>query len=131
MNLLKKTSYLKLVSAIFYQIIFYQMIALKKLWKIFFISFKKLFSFSRYSNFRIFFFPSFFPRQSLHRCWFKRNLKVYDVINCLNKNSITHFVWYLGKEIKCDIETLSIDRVINTEHFLGKIMQKNYLKTPF
>ena len=51
---------LKLVSATFYQIfIFFQMIALQKLWKMFFISSKKLFSFSRYSNFCIFIFPYF------------------------------------------------------------------------
>ena len=37
---------------------FHQMIALDKLWKMFFISSKKLISFSRYSNFCIF-FPSF------------------------------------------------------------------------
>ena len=37
---------------------FYQMIALQKLWKMFFISSKKLFSFSRYSNFCNF-LPSF------------------------------------------------------------------------
>ena len=48
-----------LVSAIFYQIfIFDQMIGLQKLWKMFFISSKKLFLFSRYSNFCNF-FPSF------------------------------------------------------------------------
>ena len=58
--------FLKLVSAIFCQIfIFRQMIALQKLWKMFFISFKKLFSFSRYSNFCIFVFLSFFPCQLL------------------------------------------------------------------
>ena len=46
---------LKLASAIFYQIfIFQQMIALQKLWKMFFISSKKLFLFSRYSNFCVF-----------------------------------------------------------------------------
>ena len=57
---------LKLASAIFYQIvIFQQMIALQKLWKMFFISSKKLFSFSRYSSFCIFVFPSFSPCQSL------------------------------------------------------------------
>ena len=45
------------MSAIFHQIfIFHQ-----KLWKMFFISSKKLFSFSKYSNFCIFIFPSFFP----------------------------------------------------------------------
>ena len=48
-----------LVAAISYQIfVFYQIIALQKLWKMFFISSKKLFSFSRYSHFCIF-FPSF------------------------------------------------------------------------
>ena len=57
---------LKLVSAVFYQIfIFHEMIALQKLWQMFFISPKKLFSFSRYSSFCIFFFPSFFPCQPL------------------------------------------------------------------
>ena len=50
---------LKLLS-IFYQIfIFHQMIAFQKLWKMFFISSKKLFSFSRYSIFCIFIFPLF------------------------------------------------------------------------
>ena len=57
---------LKFVSAIFYQIfIFHQMIALQKLWKIVFISSKKLFSFERYLNFCIFVFPSFLPCQPL------------------------------------------------------------------
>ena len=57
---------LKLVSAIFFQIfIFHQMIALYKLWKMFFLSSKKLFSFSRYSSFSIFVFPSFSPCQPL------------------------------------------------------------------
>ena len=37
---------------------FREMIGLQKLWKMFFISLKKLFSFSRYSNFCVF-FPSF------------------------------------------------------------------------
>ena len=41
----------------------------------------------------------FFPVSHCFRGWFKRNLKIYDVINCLNKNFITHFVWYLEKEI--------------------------------
>ena len=58
--------YLKLVSAIFYEIlILHQMIVLQKLWKMFFISSKKLFSFSRYSNFCISTFPSFSPCQPL------------------------------------------------------------------
>ena len=57
---------LKLASAIFYQnFIFHEMIALQKLWKIFFISSKKLFLFSRYSNFCIFIFPSFFSLSAI------------------------------------------------------------------
>ena len=51
-----------------------------------------------------------------------------DVINCLNKNFITHFVWYLKKEKQYDIETLVIDTVSNKEHFYGKIMQKMCIK---
>ena len=42
-----------------------QMRALQKLWKILFISSKKLSSFSRYSNFCISIFPSFSPCQPL------------------------------------------------------------------
>ena len=54
--------FLKLVSAIFYQnSIFHQMEARQNLWQMFFISSKKLFLFSRYSNFCLFFpyFPHF------------------------------------------------------------------------
>ena len=102
-----------------------QMIALQKLWKMFFISSKKLFLFSRYSNFCIFIFPSFFPVSHCFRGLFKKNHeKVYDVINCLNKNLVTHHVWYLEKEIKCDIENLSFDRVLSTEHFYKKTCRK-------
>ena len=120
---------LKLVSAIFYQnLIFHQMIALPKLWKMFFILSKKLFSFLRYSNFCIFVFPFFFRVSHFFRGWFKKSLKVYDVIDYLNKNWITH-VWYLEKEMRCHIETLSIDRVLNTEHSYGKIMQKMCTKS--
>ena len=120
------------MSAIFYQVfIFHQMIELQKLWKMFFISSKKLFSFSRYSNFCIFLFLYFFSVSHCFRGWFKKILKVYDAINCLNKNLITHFVWYLGKEIRCDIETLSICRVLNTEHFYGEIMQQKLVPGPF
>ena len=46
---------LKLASAIFIKFLFFhQTITLQKLWKAFFISSKKLFSFSRYSKFYIF-----------------------------------------------------------------------------
>ena len=116
---------LKLLRAIFYQVfIFHQMIALQKLWKMFFISSKKLFSLSRYSSCCIFVFLSFFSVSYCFRGWFKKNLKVYDVINYQNQNLITHYVWYLEKGIRCDIEILSIDTVLHTEHFYGKIMQK-------
>ena len=58
--------FLKLVSAIFYRtFISYQMIALQKLCKILFISYKKLFSLSRFSYFSISTFTSFSPSQPL------------------------------------------------------------------
>ena len=111
---------LKLVSTIFYQIvIFHDMIALQKLWKTFFISSKKLFPFSRYSQFCIFVFPS-----TALAVASRKILKVCDVTNCLRKNWITHFVRYFEKEIRCDTETLSIDWELIKEHFYGKIMQK-------
>ena len=111
--------------AIFYQIfIFHQMITLQILWKMLFISSKKFFSFSRYSNFCIFVFPLFFPVSHCLRGWSKKNPKIYDVINCLNKNLITRFAWYLEKEIRCGIETLSIDRELNEEHFMEKLCRK-------
>ena len=37
---------------------------------------------------------------------------------------MTQFAWYLEKEKRYDIKTLFIDRVLNKEHFHGKIMQK-------
>ena len=109
--------------------IYHQMIALQKIRKMFFISPKKLFSFSRYSSFVFLSFPLFLPVSHCFRGWSKKNLKVYDVINCLSKNLITHFVWYLKKEIGFDIETLSIMRVSNKEHFYGKITQKMCTKS--
>ena len=99
------------MSAIFYQIfISHKMIALQILWKMYFISFKKLFSFSRYSDFVFLSSPLFPPASHCFRGWWKINLKVYDVINCLNKN-LTNFFWYLQKEKRYEIETLSIDRI--------------------
>ena len=116
---------LKLVSAIFIKFLFFhQMIAPQKLWKMLFISSKKLFPFSRYSIFCISVL-SF----STCRGWPKINLEVHDVINCLNNNSITHFVWCPEKENRYDTETLSIDGVSDKEHFYRKIMQKMCSKT--
>ena len=39
-------------------------------------------------------------------------IKVYDTINWLSKNLRTH-VWYIENESRSDIETWSIDRVVN------------------
>ena len=90
---------LKLVSAIFIKFLFFQqMIALQKLWKMLFISSKKLFSFLRYSFFVFLAFPLFLPVDHCFGGWSKINLKVHDIVNCLNKNCTTHFVWYLIKE---------------------------------
>ena len=50
-------------------------------------------------------------------------------MNCLNKNLIIHFVSYLEKEKSDDMETLSIDSVLNKQHFYGKIMQEIWTKT--
>ena len=73
--------------------------------------------------------PIFLLASHCFRGWSKKNLKVYDVINCLNKNLLTHFVWYIEKEIRCDSETLLIDRVLNKKHFYWKIMQKMCTKS--
>ena len=73
--------------------------------------------------------PLFLPVSHCFRGWSKINLKVYDIINCLNKKLITYFVWYLGKEKRYDTETLSINRVLNKEHFYGKIMHKMCTKS--
>ena len=81
---------------------------------------------------QIFVFLSFshlLPVSHCFRACSKINLKVYDVINCLNKNLIIHFVWYFGKEKSYDIETLSINRVLNKKHFYEKIMQKILTKS--
>ena len=40
----------------------------------------------------------------------------------------THTVWYLEKEGRPKIETWSIDRALNNEHFYGKSMQKRCTK---
>ena len=126
---------LKLVSTIFYQIfIFLQMIALQKLWM------KKCFLFHLKISFcsqdiQIFVLSSFPFFSAVSHCLSgqsKKNLKVYDVINCLGKKLITHFVWYLEKEIRCDTETLSTlstDRELSKEHFYGKTVQKMCTKS--
>ena len=93
---------------------------------------KKCFLFNLKSSFRsrdiqIFVFLSILLFLPVGPCFggsSKINLKINDVINCLNKNSTTHFVWDLEKEKRYDIETLSIDGVSDKKHFYRKIMQK-------
>ena len=94
----------------------------------FFILSKNPFSFSKYSSFCVSVFPSFFPVSHWLRGLSNINLKVYDVRNCLNKNSITYFVCFLEKQKKYGIDTLSVDRILSKEYFYGKIMQKYFPK---
>ena len=84
--------------------------ALKQLWKMIFISYKKLFLFWRYSNFCISYWL---------KGWPKLNLKVQDVSNCLLKNLITHFVWYIEKEKTCDIKLCQL-----TENYVRNIFME-------
>ena len=90
---------LKLVSAIFYQIFTsYLTMAFQKLWKMFFISFKKLSWFSRYSNF-VFLSTPLFPLVSHSFIgWSKINLKVNNVINYLDKNFTFCLISWEGKK---------------------------------
>ena len=128
--------YIKFVSAIFYQVfISRQTIVLQKCEKSFLFHLKSSF---RSRDIQIFVFlssPLFLPVSHCFRDWSKIDLKVCDVISCLNKNLITHFVWYLKKEKRFDNEILSTDRALNKEHFHWKIMQKmwtrGYFQTPF
>ena len=106
------------------------MVTLQNFWKMFFFSSKKLFSLLRLFKFLYYIFLSLFFLVS-HCCgaWSKINLKVYDIINCLNKNFIRQFVWYLEKEKRYDIQTLSINIVLNKENFIWKVMQKIWTKS--
>ena len=80
-------------------------------------------------NFVLSSFPLFFAVSHCLSGQSKKNLKVYDVINCLSKKLITHFVLYLEKELRCDTETLSTDTELSKEHFYGKTVQKMYNKS--
>ena len=66
----------------------HQMWALKLLWKMPFISSKQLFSFSRYSNFCVSDFCSFFPFGYYFRRWLQINIKVCDFTK--NYTEIVH-----------------------------------------
>ena len=95
-------------------------------------NYKKCFLFHLKRSFRsqdihIFVFLSFSLFLLVSHCfrgWSKINLKFYDVISCLNQNLTTYFVWYLNKNKRYDIETLSINRVLDKEHFCGKSYRK-------
>ena len=123
------THILKLVPAIFYQIyISHWMVALQKLWKIFLFHLKSSFRSRDIQIFVCLSSPLFLPVSHCFRDWSKINFKVYDIVNCITKNSITHFVWYLEKEKRYDMETLAIDRVLNKKHFHWKIMQNMFIR---
>ena len=78
---------------------------------------------SRSRDIRVFCLPLFFSLSATALVVDPRKiLKVYDAINCISKNLITQFVWYLKKEIGCDI--LSIIRVSKKEHFMEKSCRK-------
>ena len=73
---------------------------------------------------QIFVFPSsslFLPASHCFRGWSNIHFKVYDMITCLNKNLIKHFVWYLGKGKR-------YDRVLNKNIFMEKSHRKCALK---
>ena len=91
-------SFLDLKDCYCYFLFFHQMIALQKLWKSLLFHLKSSF---RSWDIQFFVFPFsrlFLPVSHCFRKWLKINLKVYDVISCLNKSLITNFVWYLEKE---------------------------------
>ena len=121
---------LKLVSTSFIKcLLFHQMIALQKLWKMLFMSLKSSF---RSWDIQFFVFLAFLIFLLVGHCfrgWWKINLKVHDVISYLNKSSIIHFVWYLEKEKRYDIETLSIHGASDKERFYRETMQKMCCKS--
>ena len=102
------TSNLKLVSAIFYFLTKWYLF--KNYEKCFLFHLKALFRSRDIQFFVLRSTPIFLPVGHYFRGWLKINLKVYDIINCLKK-WITHFVWYLEKEKRYDIDTLSIGSI--------------------
>ena len=97
----RKLIYLKLVSAIFHHFfIFNQIIALQKIWKMYFISSESSF---RSQDIQIFVFPSsplFLPVSHCFRGWSNINLILCD-INCLNNklNNTFCLISWEGKEV--------------------------------
>ena len=76
-------------------------------------------------NIQFFVFPFFFfPVGNRFRRWSKINLKVHDIINCLNKNLITFCLisWEVKKSLTLKLSQL-IDYIIET--FLWKNHAEN------
>ena len=118
---------LKLVSSIF--LLFSKWYHLNNNEKCFLLHLKSSF---RYQDTEIFVFltsPHLPPPSSLLRGWLKISLKVHEVINCLNKNLVTHFVWCsVRKRWRWNLIN-SINRVLNKEHLHEKTMQKMCTKS--
>ena len=93
----------------YFSFFFHQMTALKWLQKICFLFHLK--SSFHCQDIQIFVFPSstlLLPVSHWLKGWWKINLKVYDLSNCLNKN-LTHFFKHFEMEKHW---TLSTDRVL-------------------
>ena len=105
-------------------------IALKKLWKILFVSSKKLFSFSRYSHFCISILTSFsFCQPLLEMTEDKsQSLWCHQLAKQEFKNT---YCLILEKEARSDIEIWSSDAALSKKHFYGKSMQKCAPKVSF
>ena len=62
-------------------------------------------------------------------CHFLFLVKWYPFKNYEKFYFITHFAWYIKKERRHDIETLSVDRVLEKEHFVTGSCKKCAPKT--
>ena len=104
--------------------IFYQWQSLNDYEKCFLFHLKSSFCSRDIQSF-VFLFSALFPFfRHCFKVWSETNLEIYDIINSLNKNLARHFVWCLEKEKRYEFGTLSIDRVLNKEHFLEKVCTK-------
>ena len=95
---------------------------------VFFTLSKKFFSFSRYLNFCISDFPTSPSLSVLLLRWLKINLKVYDVINCLNKNLIAHFVWAFVWEKHKDAENVHQKLIPDSFFVLLNNQNRHYMQ---
>ena len=87
----------------------------------FFVSSKKLFSFSRYVTVCFDFLVMYKKRLDQKG---KVNSKMYDYTNQLTKNSNTHIAQYLTKERQQDHEIWSGNRIQKEKYFTSNIMSK-------